>query len=315
MKESVIPFLTIMYNSYEYYKQLENKKNKIKVEDKWILSKLNSLIKKVAKDLENYLISDAFLKIQNFVVNDFSRGYIKMTRDRNDTREIIMEVLKKASLLIAPFAPYISECIYSEFSKESVHLCAWPKYDEKKINLNLEKEFGNALMIIEKGLAERDKAHMGLKWPLAKATLFVKTQKKYENLKEIIKSQLNIKELEIKSPKINKDESYNEYIELDTKITPELESEGYAREISRHVQSFRKKLGLKKKDKIELVIFTDDELKKILEKMKNFIRERTNSKKLEINKLGVTTYKERFKKIIDFKIKNKEGKIAIIILP
>ena len=312
MKDSVIPFLAILYNSCEYYKQLENKKNKMKIEDKWILSRLNALTETVTKELNEYSLNNSFQAISNFIVNDFSRSYIKITRDRNDTKEIIGEVLKKVSLLLAPFAPYISEYIYQNFSRNSVHLSPWPKHNKKKIDRNLEKEFENALAVIEMGLAERDKTHIGLKWPLAKATLFVKTKIQYENLKEIIKNQLNIRELDIKSPKLNKDESYKEYLELDTNLTPELEAEGYAREISRQVQSFRKRLGLEKKDRIELVIFTDDELKKILENMKDFIKERTNSKKLEIINFNVTTYKERFKNITDFKVKNKEGKIGVV---
>ena len=56
-----------------------------------------------------------------------------MTRDRNDTKEIIGEVLKNISLILAPFAPYVSEYIYRNFSKESVHLSNWPKYDKKLI--------------------------------------------------------------------------------------------------------------------------------------------------------------------------------------
>ncbi|MFH1585730.1 MAG: isoleucine--tRNA ligase [archaeon] len=308
MRESVIPFLTVLYNTNRYYIQLENKKSKKTIEDKWILSRLNSVIKKVTSGLEKYKVDTPFKEIQNFVVNDFSRSYIKMTRDRDDTKEVVGEVLEKVSLLLAPFAPYISEKIYSQFSKNSVHLSKWPKYDEKKIDKTLEKEFGNALIVIEKGLAERATVGIGLKWPLAKATLYVRTKKQYEDMEEIIKNQLNIKKLEIKSPIKKKDESYEEYIKLDVTMTPELEAEGYAREISRQVQAFRKKLGLRQKDKIDLFIITDEEFKNILEKQKDTVEKRTNSSGLKI----VTTRKERFKNIIEFKIKDKKGEIVIV---
>ncbi len=299
LKESVIPFLTIFYNLNKYYIQLENKKPKKTLEDKWILSKINSLIKEVTYDLENYLIYPPFQKILDFVVKDFSRRYIKITRDREDTKEIIGEILKKISLLIAPFAPYISEFIHSQFDKKSVHLSKWPIADEKKINKKLEKDFNLALGIIEKGFAERDKIKIGLKWPLAKA--IISCDKKFsKEFLGIIANQLNVKKVEIKSKK-------EISIELDTKLTPELEAEGYAREMSRQIQAFRKKLGLQKKDMVETLIFTGDKLKDILEKQKNFIKKRTNSKKLEI----VTTKKERFKNKIDFKIKDKRGEIVI----
>ena len=300
MRESVIPFLNVLYNTNRYYNQLENRKNKKQIEDQWIISKLNSLIEDVTKDLENYQISSPFLKIQNFVVGDLSRRYIQMTRDRGDIKEVIRECLEKVSLLLAPFAPYISEYIYLQFSKNSVYLSKWPKDDKKKINKKLEEEFEDVFKIIELGLAERDKAKIGLRWPLQYLTVYGKKIDK--SLRNIIKSQLNIKNIKLESGKDLK-------VKLDTEMTPELEAEGYAREMSRHVQAYRKKLGLEKKDGIELFIITDDKFKKILEKNKPFIQTRTNSNKLEI----VTTDKEKFKNQINFTIKEKRGCIAIIV--
>ena len=75
--------------------------------------------------------------------------------------------------------PYISEELYQKLKKkyklkeESIHLSSWPKPDEKKINKKLEQDMEIVMQIIEKGLAERDKAKIGLKWPLAKATISV----------------------------------------------------------------------------------------------------------------------------------------------
>jgi isoleucyl-tRNA synthetase len=155
--------LNVLYNCSNYYKQLPQKKSSNKVEDKWILSKLNNLMKEVSLDLSNYELNKPFEKINNFVVNNLSRGYIKITRDREDTKQVIGEVLENVSLLLAPFAPYISEYVYKDFSKKSVHLSSWPKYNEKKINLELEKEMELVMKIIEMGLSERDKAQIGLK--------------------------------------------------------------------------------------------------------------------------------------------------------
>ena len=299
MRESVIPFLTVLYNCNSYYNQLGNKKCSMRIEDKWILSKLNILIKEVTKDLEDYLLNPPFEKILKFVVKDFSRGYIKMTREREDTKDILKEILEKVSLLLAPFAPYISEYLYQNFERNSVHLSKWPKANEKKIDFKLDKEFENVLQIIEKGLASRDKVGIGLKWPLSKAIIKNGVIKK--NLSELVERQLNVKKIELKKGKELE-------VSFDISITPKLEAEGYAREMSRKVQEFRKNLGLNKKDKINLVIVTDDKFKKILKIQENLIKERTNSKSFEI----VTTIKERFKKKIDFKIKDKRGQILII---
>ncbi len=299
MKESVIPFLTVLYNCNSYYNQLENKKLLMKTEDRWILSKLNTLIKEVTEELDNYRLNPPFEKILNFIVKDLSRGYIKMTRDREDTKRILGEVLEKVSLLLAPFAPYISEYIHSNFGKNSVHLSKWPTADKKRIKKKLEKDFEEAFNIVEKGLASRDKVGIGLKWPLSKA--IITNAKANKNMHGIIAKHLNVKKLEFKKGKETE-------VSFDISITPELEAEGYAREMSRQVQEFRKKIGLNKKDKINLGIITDEKFKKILESQKDYIKERTNSKKLKI----VTTSKERFKKKIDFRIKDKRGQIVII---
>lgn len=299
MKEGVIPFLNVLYNCEKYYTQLPEKKPKLNIEDKWILSRLNSIIKNVTKELEEYSLDSAFQEIINFAVNDFSRGYIKMTREREDTKKIVGEILKTISLLLAPFAPYISEYVYGNFSEKSVHLSSWPKADNKKIDRKMEEGFREVFKIIEKGLAERDKLQIGLKWPLAKAEIC--SEKKFsKEMEKIIAEQLNVKKIIFKNTE-------EDDVKLDTKITPELESEGYAREISRQIQSFRKELGLKKKDSIELQLIIEETFKKILEPQKEYIKERTNSKKINF----VTTDKERFKNNSEFKIKEKRGIIGI----
>lgn len=300
MRELVIPFLTVLYNSKKYYEQLNKKKVKTKVEDKWILSKLNSLIKEVTKDLEDYNLNSPFQKITDFVIKDFSRGYIKMTRDRDDTKEILGEVLEKVSLLLAPFAPYISEHVYQIFSKDSVHLSKWPKADLKKIDQKLEGEFFCLSGIIEKGLAERDKVQIGLKWPLNKITIN-ESRKIRKELEELIKSQVNVK----KVAWIDAGKRF----ELDTKMTPELEAEGYARNIIRSIQAFRKKLGLKLGENVKTTLIVDDKLKQMLEKYKTTVADKTNSKELNV----VTKSKETFKNKTNFKIKDMTGEIGIIL--
>lgn len=303
MKENVLGFLNVLYNCTSYYNQLNQKKCSKRIEDKWILSKLNNLIKEVSLNLNNYELNKPFEKINNFIVNDFSRTYIKMTREREDTKEIVGEILEKMSLLLSPFAPYISEYIYKEFSKESVHLSKWPKYDEKKINLDLEKEMEIIMKIIETGLSERDKAQIGLKWPLQKAKIYGKYLDFEEELIEILKNQLNLKEILLEDGEELK-------IELDTRLTPELEEEGYARELSRQVQEFRKKLGLNKKELIELSIASSDGFNEIIKNKKEFIKARTNSKKVDF---VTTLQKEKFKNTTEFSIKDKRGQIGVAI--
>lgn len=304
VKEDIVPFLNVLWNTHQFYLQLNSSEKAVeKVEDKWILSRLNSVIKETTNFLEAYQIERALSPIMEFVINDFSKKYIKMIRTREDknVRKVVGEVLDSISKLLAPYAPDITEVIHKEFGKSSVHMSQWPKHDEKKINKKLEKEFEIVCAIIEKGLAERDKEKIGLKWPLGKATIgsSKKVEKEFE---EIIKNQLNVKKIEWKKTK----EEILE-IKFDTKMTPELESEGYARELSRQIQAFRKEMGLEKRDNINLQIVTSPDLVKILDMQKEFIKERTNSKKIAI----VTTEKEKFKKKVSFSIRDKRGEISI----
>ncbi len=288
------------------------------VEDVWILSKLNSLIKKVTEELEDLHPHLATRALRDFWVYDFSRGYIQIVRDRLakgelETKQTLKEVYLTILKLLAPVIPFVTENIWQDLRKkrivkeESIHLTSWPKVDKKKIDKKLEKHMSITIMdVISVGLMIRDKEKINIRWPLQKVTISTgnpEIAKSLNYMKNVIKSQLNVKDVEIKV------KGTNIIVNLDTKQTPELEAEGYAREISRQVQAFRKKLGLEKKDKIELNIITDDNFKNILEKQKSLIQNRTNSKKLKI----ATTDKERFKNKIDFTIKDKRGKLAVII--
>jgi len=315
VKESVLPFLTVLSNCKTFYEQAGNNKLRSKkIEDKWILSRLNTIIKQVTDGLSNYSLDKSLEKIMDFVVSDFSRTYIKMTRNRNDTKEVLGEVLEKISLLMAPFAPYVSEHIYHCFNKKSVHLSAWPKADKKLIDKSLEGDFINLVWLIERGLAERDKTQIGLKWPLAKAKIIwcSKLNKEFE---ELIKNQLNVKNIEWKkvvgsSVKANgKTKILNEEwnVKLDTNITPELEAEGYARVISRQVQALRKKAGLIKTDIIKLAIVVDNEFAKMINKQINLIKERTNSKEIVVGEVKEEDYSNKSEE----KIKSKSIKILL----
>ncbi len=303
-------FFNILFNLHKFVSligfELKDKVTGKEIEDKWILSRLNSTIKECTGFYNKFLFHKAVEKITEFVIDDLSRTYIHFIRDREDKyiKDILNYCLYSVLKLLAPITPYLSDYLYLKVGgKNSIHLQEFPK--QGKIDEKLEKEFEIVFQIIEKGLAERDKIKIGLKWPLASAKIECNIKLKKE-LQEIIARQLNVKKVGLKK---SKEISIN----LDTKMTPELEAEGYAREISRQIQSFRKKLGLEKKDKIKLFIFTDDKFKKVLEKQTDFIKERTNSKKLEISE-NVTTGKERFKNNIEFKIRDKRGKIAIILL-
>jgi len=304
--------LIILLNIATYLSQINGKENKkIEIEEEYIFSRLNSTIKEVTKLFEDFRFDETITELEKFYL-DISRMYIKMTRDKsNENPGLVFYALKEVYTnflkMFAAICPLMTEYIWQELKKqgivkeESVHLSDWPKCDEKKINEKLEAEFGVAMKIIEVGLFERDKAQMGLKWPLAKAVIQC-NEKLSDELGKIVARQLNVKKIEIKIIKENEIK-----VVLDIKLTPELEAEGYAREISRKVQALRKNAGLIKEDFIELVIVSDEKLGKIIEKQKEMIKERTNSKKFELK-----TNKPVGKYLAESEEKIKDSKIILL---
>ena len=289
-------------NINSFIEQLQTKKPELKIEDKWILSKYHSLIKKVKKSYEEYKFYEAISSIEDFVIIDLSRTYIQMIRDRADeTKKMLNEIRKGLIKLIAPVTPFFAESVWQELRKkkvvdeESVHLSSWPSVDEKMIDPKLEKDFEEMLKIIEKGMAARDVAKIGLRWPLASAVVSIPNSLKKE-LHELIKKQLNIKKIDFVEGKLS--------VELDTRLTKELEAEGYAREIARLIQAERKKAGLKKGQLIKIKIFLDSELKNNLKPYLSFLKERVNASEL------IFSDEEMEEKSFVFTIKEKKVGIA-----
>jgi len=306
--------LLVLLNTGNYLCQLKTKESKrgLGLEEKYILSRLNSTIEKVTKLFEDYNFDKTITELEKMFL-DISRVYIKMTREKsNENKELVYSTLKnvfvKTLKMFATTCPMITESIWQELRKkeivaeESVHLCDWPKVDKKLIDVELEQEFENALVVIEKGLAERDKKGIGLKWPLAKAKVRSKRNVSDE-LKKIIANQLQVKEIELDINNIKE-----VAVELDTEITPDLEAEGFARNISRQVQSLRREMGLVKDDEIELVILTEPGLVLMLGGFKEFIQRRTNSRHIDVSAREVVENGFTDDK---FKVKDKEIRIYI----
>jgi isoleucyl-tRNA synthetase len=312
----------ILLNVVKFYEEIDKKnlkKSSKNILDKWVFSRLGELRNEITENMKKYDLPGATRPISNFI-EDLSTWYLRQTRDRLNEKDesaikTIKNVLEELSKLIAPFIPFSAEFVWQKitgnnFKKDSksVHLENWP--EGKDVDRKVLEEMKKVREIISTGLKERDKEHIGLKWPLAKADIYVVNPKTIKNYEDIIKEQLNVKKINFHEAD-RKLEYYNIRIDLDFELTAELEAEGYAREVSRKVQAFRKKLGLKKENEIELILIVDKDFKEILEKEKELIKKRTNSRELNIE--DVTTDKERFKNNMDFKIKDKRGEIVIIL--
>ncbi|RMD66807.1 isoleucine--tRNA ligase [Candidatus Pacearchaeota archaeon] len=259
------------------------------VEERWLNSLLNSTLKRVTELFESYNLDKTITEIERFFIQ-LSRDYIKIVRHKSDTSKAVFEALKESYVkllkIFSPVAPFVTEAIWQELreegivSEESVHLTSWPEHDESKIDRKLEEEFELAFELIEKGLAERDRNKVGLRWPLAKATLFVSPSSEGRlraEVLEVVKRQLNVKAIEVQS----REESESS-VELDFELTPELRREGLAREFIRRLQEQRKKHGLKKGEMIEVkVVEASEEMRSALEDFSDDIKSKCHISKFE----------------------------------
>jgi len=208
----------------------------LQIEDRWIISKTNSVLKLYFEKLDTFELHVALRAMGEFIVNDLSRTYIKFIRDRinNDKTplRIINDIIIKIAVALAPVTPYVSEKIYQNMNKlneikQSVHLEDLTKVDDKVIDTELENNIMTVTEIIQEILSKREEAKLGVRWPLNKVK--ISTEADIKDFIKIIMNQTNIKNVELSKGKMS--------VELDTKLTKELEHEGYSREIMRRVQA------------------------------------------------------------------------------
>jgi len=206
-----------IYMSLDGFKENTNKKPKeLNIEDMWILSKLESFNKLANDSLEAYHLHKIIRAFHYFVVEDFSRWYIQLIRNRvweeSDSPSkiaaysTILKVVDKTSRTMAPFIPFLSEYIYQNFTKrfknsrESVFLEEFPLPDNKLIDKTLEEDMEVIRELYEVVGNARQKARLKLRWPLKK--LVIETEDKgvqnaVTHLKSLISTQCNIKEVEV----------------------------------------------------------------------------------------------------------------------
>ncbi|MBW2990967.1 isoleucine--tRNA ligase, partial [Candidatus Woesearchaeota archaeon] len=207
------------------------------IEEKYILSRVHSTMKTVGEKHEKCLLHELTPLIGELFL-ELSRNYIQFVRDKKDKQVVVdtvLECLVNIVKILAPSLPFITEAIYQSLKKEyglkeeGVHLCEWPAYDDKMINPSIEEEVRVAKEVITLILGKREETGTGVRWPLARAEAFVDNPNALKKTQDLVKKQTNVKKLLINKGKLK--------VEVDTKLTPSLEQEGFAREITRRIQS------------------------------------------------------------------------------
>ena len=222
INETKRKFFGTLYNTYSFFAlyanidnyKFENNLNDLKsfnILDKWIISRLNSLIKTCEKNYKSYNPTPITRDIQNFVINDLSNWYVRLSRrrfwkgeltdDKKNAYFSIIYCLENVAKLAAPIAPFFMDKLYQDVTKKnaSVHCSNFPEHNNDFIIKELEEEMHLAQKICSLTLALRKKEKIRVRQPLKKITIPVLNEdqkNKIINVKELILSETNIKNIE-----------------------------------------------------------------------------------------------------------------------
>ena len=211
-------FFGTLYNTYGFFALYANVDNwqpsafkgQYSEIDRWILSKLNSLVKEVTEAYEAYEPTKAGRAISDFVQDDLSNWYVRLNRkrfwggemdaDKQAAYETLYTCLKTVAQLMAPNAPFYADRLYRDLTDETVHLSDWPKVNEALIDLNLERQMYLAQQATSTILSLRKRAEKNVRQPLQKAVIPTPDKETTDALlhvADLIKSEVNVKELVI----------------------------------------------------------------------------------------------------------------------
>ncbi|MDO4463181.1 MAG: isoleucine--tRNA ligase [Bacillota bacterium] len=224
VQEGQRKFLGTLWNTYAFFILYANiddfdatkytlNYDQLPVMDKWLLSKLNTAVKEVDDNLNNYRIPEAARVLDNFV-DEMSNWYVRRCRERFWAKGMeqdkinaymtlytaLVEICKAA----APMVPFMTEEIYQNLVRtndknapESIHLCDFPVADEKMIDKQLEESMEEVLGIVVMGRAARNAANIKNRQPIG--TMYVKAPHTLSDyFKDIIEDELNVKEVVFK---------------------------------------------------------------------------------------------------------------------
>ncbi len=223
--ESLRDFLLTLWNTYSFFVLYANldKPDLLKAVpikdrpeiDRWLVAKLNALVRDVTTMLENYDPTSATRTIRDFVVDELSNWYVRRNRRRfwkseSDTDKLaayktLYEALETVIKLIAPMAPFVSESMYQNLiltlkpnEPESVHLASWPTFDANLIDENLLRDMNALLRVVELGRSARNTSGMKTRQPLPEVLVRVRNDAELQGLKRLedqLTEELNVKKV------------------------------------------------------------------------------------------------------------------------
>ncbi len=200
---------SVFWNTAQFlddYREGEvEKPEQLESEDRWILSRLEKMVKEGRKRYEDKHFHNFCRVWREFILEDLSRWYVKSIRERarrGDKAALwtLKECLEKSTKIIAPVVPHITEKIYKDIlngREESVHLSSLPEVLEKRIDEDLERNMEIARDVVEQILSLREREGRKLRWPVKRCVVSTTkdVKKDIANMEKLIKKMGNVKEL------------------------------------------------------------------------------------------------------------------------
>ncbi len=274
-------------------------------EDRWMISRTERMKADATTYLESRELHKLARMLEDYIMEDLSRWYVCLVRDRSWSEDADMEADKNASyftlyyaimntaLVLAPIAPYIAEEVYQHMGGklQSVHMEDWPVCDESLLDDGVEHSMSLVRGIVDIVAAERAKMGSKLRWPLLQ--VFVRgndaeVNRMVKRFESVLCDQANTKRVVF----LGKDEIPSTETELqpvefdegtlfiDFSITPEIEAEGYARELIRRIQQMRKDLKLNVEQFIDCQVAAEDRLMGLFDTWKDHIANEVRARNL-----------------------------------
>ena len=217
LKEIYSKYISTFKNAYSFFEMYANadhidprvyhiEESKRELIDRWLLSKLNRLIKNVTMAYEEYDLNKVARLIVPFLNDDLSNWYIRSNRRRfwdsqlSESKKAVYlttyEVLVTLCKLCAPITPFLTEEIYQKLTgEESVHLADFPKYDEKLINIEIEEQMDLVRDVCSLGRFAREEANIKVRQPISHLILPLNDKDIIGDLISVIEEELNVKEI------------------------------------------------------------------------------------------------------------------------
>jgi isoleucyl-tRNA synthetase len=274
-------------------------------EDLWMISKTERMKREVTENMELRNLHKVGRALEDYILEDLSRWYVRLVRDRtwseNEDAEkdknasyfILHYAIMNTALTLAPLCPHISEEVYRHMGgkKPSVHMEDWPKFDEKLIRDDLEYSMKLVQDIVEIIASERQKNNVKLRWPLRSVVIQGGSNDVNASVRtfgHVLAQQGNIKKVDyldakakcepVNSTKVTKVSFGPGDICIDFELTEDIEAEGYARELIRRIQQMRKDMKLDVEQYINCDVKADADMTRFFEMWKEHIANEVRAK-------------------------------------